>query len=274
MKKILSILLALSIIFAMSLTVFADTDKNNDSFPKVTDRADLLSSSEEEQLEKTFENLSEYHVMDICVRTVNNTGDKSIEAYADDFYERHYGENGVLLLVDIGDRELWISTAGKGIDAFTDYGIDQVLDTIAPYFTDMMYAEGFTEFSNQADRLLVSYEQGSPIDVPQKEPVKKSFDYATAIAIALVLGLLIGFVVANSQKATLKTVRRKYAAAEYRDEGSFFLTDSRDMFLYHTINRIPRPKIEEHNMGGGMMGGSTTHMSGGGMMHGGGGRGF
>lgn len=272
MKKILSILLALSIIFAMSLTVFADTD-SDEPFPRLTDRADLLSESEEEQILKNLNDLSDYHGVDICIRTSNGTKGMDIQDYADDFYKRHYGENGVLLVVNIRDREMYITTAGKGIKAFTDYGIDEVLDLVAPYFTDMMYMEGFTEFCTQSDRLFTLYEQGTPLDVEKDPPAEKHFDFAKILLVSIFIGFGIGLIIVSAQKSTLKSVRKKYAAAEYRDEGSFFLTDSRDMFLYHTVNRIPKPKMDNNNMSGGMMGGSTTHMSGG-MEFGGGGRSF
>lgn len=75
--------------------------------------------------------------MDAAVVTAEeNPG--SAQAYADDFYEAHgfgtgSGRDGALLLIDMDNRELCISTEGKMVRYLTDSRIEAVLDDMYGY---------------------------------------------------------------------------------------------------------------------------------------------
>ena len=95
--------------------------------PRLTDDADLLTSSEEKQLLAKLDEISERQEMDVVVVTTDSLEGKTAEAYADDFFDYNgfgYGPmgSGVLLLVSMEDRDWAISTSGDGIEAFTDAG--------------------------------------------------------------------------------------------------------------------------------------------------------
>ena len=72
----------------------------------------------------------------------------------------------------------------------------------------------------------------------------------------------IKFVVYDSMKAKLKTVRQQAKADDYMTPGSLHLTYSRDLFLYTHLDRREKPKSDS---------GSSTHTSSSGTTHGGGG---
>jgi len=62
------------------------------------------------------------------------------------------------------------------------------------------------------------------------------------ILIAIVLGIVTGFIVTGVMKGQLKTVRRQSGAGSYVCPGSLHLTHSVDHFLYQNVTRVPRAK--------------------------------
>ena len=82
------IMLLFSVIFISGMkyenTVYA---KDFDTY--VYDKAGVLSSEEEEQLNMELKEAREKTGMDFVVVTTNNTGGRSAESYADDFYDAH-----------------------------------------------------------------------------------------------------------------------------------------------------------------------------------------
>ena len=72
-----------------------------------------------------------------------------------------------------------------------------------------------------------------------EEGVVSSFS-AEKILLSIGLGLLGGFLYTAYHKAQLKSVSAAEAADNYTKKGSFRLTESRDVFLYRNVTRIPR----------------------------------
>ena len=89
----------------------------------------------------------------------------------------------------------------------------------------------------------------------------KDFNLLIDIAIGIVIGLLIAYVIVKRQKDALRSVRRRVAAKEYMRPGSLKLTAQNEQYLYNTVDRIEK----ETSSGGG----STTHTSSSGTTHGG-----
>ena len=83
------------------------------------------------------------------------------------------------------------------------------------------------------------------------------------IPVCIGIGLVLALVVVGGMKMGMKSVRNQTAAGSYVKDGSLNITESRDMFLYHTVTRTEKPKEKE--------GGSSTHTSSSGREHGGGG---
>ena len=101
----------------------------------VFDEAELLIESEVEEIEAEANALSEAYSMDIVIATTDNTHGKSSRNYADDFFD--YGgfgvgpdSDGILFLIDMDNREAYISTSGKGIKYLTDARIEKILDVV------------------------------------------------------------------------------------------------------------------------------------------------
>lgn len=86
----------------------------------------------------------------MIVVTVDSLNGKTVEEYADDYYDDNgygYGENnsGILFLVAMDDREWNISTSGDAITAFTDAGLAYMGDQ---FVSDLSDGAIWTHFQN------------------------------------------------------------------------------------------------------------------------------
>ena len=118
----------------------------------VEDNADLLTVTEEQQLNDTLTEISERQGVDVGVITANDMGDKSIEDYAKAKYgERGYGDDGVLLVVNMEVREWWMSTYGKGTTAISSEDISTIGSEFAPYLSSKEYADAFETYARLCD---------------------------------------------------------------------------------------------------------------------------
>ena len=242
--------------------------------PRLVDDAGLLSKSEKYSLVSKLDSISESRHLDVVVVTNNSLDGKTVEAYADDFFDYNgygYGVNddGILLLLSMDTREWAITTYGNAIDIFTDSVQADITDSFLSYISDGDYFSGFNRFADLCDNQIAYYNENGGYSYDYgKEP----FGWFTAIGGSLLIGLVVGLIVALSLKSQLTSVKPQAAATAYTKPGSLRITDRQDMFLYHTITRTARPKensssgSRSHSSGGGH---SSTHTSSSGRSHGG-----
>lgn len=246
MKRLFSIVFALLLAAVLTCPVFAAS-----SGDYLADEAGLLGAGERSRLEDTLEELSEAWDLDVVVVTVDSLAGEDIQDYADDWYDYGgYRPDGILLLVAMYDREVAISTKGKAIDIFSDSRIDRILDDVAQYLSDEEYYEAFTCYADLCGEYIQS---------------DSEFSVGKSLLISVVIGFVVAFIATSVMKSQLKTVRAKSGATEYVTQGSMKLTQSRDLYLYSNVSRVPRPKSNS---------GSSTHTSSSGSRHGGGSRSF
>lgn len=273
MKKIISLIIAVTLSAICSVTAFADTFQQVErTLPLVVDNADLMTDSEEAQLIEKLEAVGNEHRCEVAVVTVNSTEGKSHMAYADDFYDYNgygYGSNddGLLFLLDMGGREMYITTHGTGLKAVTDYGREKLFDKIQDDIKSGDYYDAFIRYAEIVDDYYTQYENGEAYDVSSDKisPFKITM---MNFVIAIIVAVIVAFAGTGSMKSKLKSVRSKPAASDYVKNGSLNITNSNDMYLYRHVSKV---KIESSSSSGG---GSSSHRSSSGRSHGGGGRSF
>lgn len=267
----------LTLISPFSLTASA-AELYDETLPRVVDNADLLTDSEEEDLESQIKTLIDKYDFDIVIVTANTIGGKTPMEYADDYYDYEgYGagadRDGVLLLVSMEDRDWWISTRGYGITVFTDYGIQRVGEPVAYFLGEQMYHKSFEIFLNYTEDYIEEANDDKPIDTNNK--YTSTSDLIRAIAVVAVgsfgIGLVAALITVFIFKAQLKSVKFQGGAANYQVNGSLQLTRSNDVFLYKNVSRTKRAESSGGGGHGGGGGGSSTHISSSGATHGGGG---
>ena len=239
--------------------------------PRLVDDAGLLTQSEKYSLVSKLDSISENRHLDVVIVTNNSLEGKTVEAYADDFFDYNgygYGvhDDGILLLLSMDTREWAISTYGKAIYVFTDSVQSNIIDNVLSYLSDGEYYGGFVRFAEQCDSQIRYYdENGGYSDDYGKEP----FGWFSAIAGSLAIGLIAGLIVALFLMSELTSVKPQEEAKAYAVNGSMKITEKNDLYLYHTLTRTARPK-ESSSSGSSSSGGhSSTHRSSSGRSHGG-----
>lgn len=249
----------------------------------VYDEADLLTSEEEDALEETAAAFSERWNMDFGVVTTNDAQGKSSRDYADDFYEMHFDTSdergGVLYLIDMDHREIYLLTCGMAIRYLPDQRIERILDEAYEEVADGDYYGTFSAFFSETENYL---EQGILPDQYNYDVETGEIDeYREPRKITsweIILGLIAGAAAAAGTcgfiagKYKLKFEDFHYDA--YTD--SELLLDTKEDRLVNTFvthRRIPK---NDSNGSGGSSGGSisSVHSSSGGTTYGGGGRSF
>ena len=221
-----------------------------------------------------LDSISDNRKLDVVVVTNQSLGGKTVEAYADDFYDYNgygYGENddGILLLLSMDTREWAISTYGKGIDVFTDSIQEDMADDFLSYISSGDYFGGFNRFAELCDSQIAEYDESGGYSYHyDKEP----FGWFMAICGSLLIGLVAGLIVALTLKSQLTSVKPQVMASAYAVRGSMKVTERTDLFLYHNITRTARPRDTDSGSGHSRShsgGHSTTHTSSSGRSHGG-----
>lgn len=244
MKKLTSIILCMILVLSLALTA------NAAEYPPVFDKAGILSDFDAEFLADRAQEISQLAEIDIVILTVPSLDGKTAQDYADDYYDYNgYGENGVIFLLAMAEREWHISTCGTAIDALTDDVLYDIEEDILPDLSSGNYDDAFLSFLNTVDVYMID------------DPVG---DALVCLLMGSGAGLIVAVIALLIMRAGMNTRVSQYAADDYLKDGSYNLNRNLDMFLYSRTSR--RKKPEPSNSGGG---GSTVHSSSSGRSHGG-----
>lgn len=263
-KKTLLSLLCL-LLFCLGVTVSAYAAEGfAENYPRVMDEAALLSASEERSLRERLDEISLRQKLEVTLVTTDSLDGYPVSAYAEMCYEScdyGYGEDrdGILLLISMEDRDWYIATHGYAITAFTDAGLDYIGEQLLSDLSEGSYAAAFDRYADLCDQFITQAGTGEPYDngnFPQ-EPLS-----AVWLLISLGIGIVLALLIVGGMKAQLQNVRPQKAAGSYLKAGGLKLTESRDLFLYHTVTRTARPKQSSSS-------GSSTHRSSSGRSYGG-----
>lgn len=258
----------------------------------VYDMADLFTDEEEKELSETAAALKETMNMDVAVVTCEENGSSARE-FADQFYEdQEMGvgsdHSGVLFLIDMDNRELWISTEGKMIRYLTDSRIEAILDDVYEHAADGDYFGAARAFLSDTE---TCYRNGiSRGQFNQDEETGKISRYHHIAWYELLFALAVAGICAGG---AVLSVLRSYGMKDdssrmeanfrlsYRKDSSFALKKSlADVLLRTYVTQQAIASAKRGNGrgsgGGGFSSGgrSTTHRSSSGRSHGGGGRKF
>ena len=234
---------------------------------RLLDGADLLTEREEEKLLEKLDSMSQKHSSNIVLLTTyEHSG--SIRDFADDYFDYNgfqadYDGNGILFMLSMETREYAFSTCGTGIDAFTDYGQDYMIEEMMPYLQDGDYYDAFSTYIDLADSLYSMYENGAPMDVNNtREPGNI---YAGAAG-SIIIGLIVGLIVIGVMASGLHSVHMNASAAGYQSHAGINMRVHNDTYIRTSTSKTRLPDNDSRSGGGG---GSSTHSSSSGSSHGG-----
>ena len=190
----------------ISLLLFSFVVKANVN--PIVDDAKLLSQTEKLELNKRVEKIREKYNMDAVIVTSNDLGGKSPRDYADDYYDnKGYGldnnKSGLLLLIDMYDRNIWISTTGDVIKYFTDSRINSIINDVSNYLSDKRYFDACNVFLDEVEHYI---ELGIPKDqYNYSENDSRLKVVLIALAVSLIASTVVCIVAVSYTHLTLPT---------------------------------------------------------------------
>lgn len=243
MKRLFSLFLVMMLCLTLATGVSAA------QMPRLVDEADLLSDAQELDLLERLDRVSEELQADVVIVTMESTGgygaDWAVEAVYDSYgYGFGPDRDGVVLLLAMAERDYRILTNGLAAEAITMGEIDEISEHIVDELSAGEYMEAFMEFVSLCKYEIEGERNGFP------------FDFGLNLAVSLVIGFAVAFIVTGVMRAQLKSVRSRSGAKEYTKPGSMHLTRSGDLFLYRTLDRRRRPQQSSGH--GGRSGGSRN----------------
>ena len=248
MKRIISSLIIMIVLLpSLLLSTFAAGN-----IPRIVDNAGLLSMEEVRLLENAAESCTVECSLDVAVLTIDSLNGKSIQQYADDYYENTgYGIgpdwSGALLVVSMGERELYISTCGSAIDCLSDQELDAIIDEVANELSYGNYYKAFHIYYQLISNCSETFHQNS------------SEDGHINWLLSAFIGIVVAGITILIMRACMNTKRKQHSAGDYLKSDSYHLHTRQDIFLYSNVSKV---KKQQNNT-------SSTHTSSSGRSHGG-----
>ncbi|MBR3588072.1 MAG: TPM domain-containing protein [Clostridia bacterium] len=236
-------------------TKFVPVDRK---LPLVVDNANIIPDDAEKALLERCDMFASEYEMEVAIVTVNDFEGKTSEAYADDFYDYNgygWGENddGVLVVYKPGaegEREIWITTHGRGSEVFFEGIREGMITDMIPFLTTEDYEGAFTTYLDRAETQL------------------KPGIAVIWLFILMLAGAVIGLIITGSMTAKNKTVVLQKNAKVYTRQGSMNVTGRNDVFLYTRTDVQPKAQDNDSDND------SSTHTSSSGRTHNGSGAKF
>lgn len=252
--------------FMLILTLFIGSSSFA-STSNVYDQASLFSLSQKEEMEQQIDLLSTKLQVDIIIVTTHDDQGKTSHEYAHDFYEEQgfgYGEtlDGILFLLNMDEREVYIYTMDLMTDYFSNDRIEEVLDQVYPYLIDEKYGESVHVFLTEVERIMEAgvdhyfAEDGSDQDVAIVEDSSVVNELMTYFFVSIAIGGVSVGIMSLSNKG-----RSSVNEGTYLEQNSFHVTSRSDR---HYNTTVTQQKIERNTSNGGSGGGPRGGGAGGG----------
>jgi len=286
MRKKIGLLGMVLLLVLTTFTVWAAGEQ------RVFDEAGLFSESEVIKIQNDIAQLQTRMQMDVVMVTSSEVSEGRTTAYADDYYDQgDYGtresRSGVLFLMDMANREIYISTSGDMITVLTDAKINAILDVVYQDMASEQYGAAAGAFLSELQKTFAA---GLDAGDYRMDPDTGVISPPPKTAGEIILTILIGFVAAvfagGIPCIIIKKVYQKPGKKGWKSKPDlayrtnarydYGLVNDQLMNQYVTQRAIPKPPPSDQSGGhsGRTSSGSSTHTSSSGRTHGGGGRKF
>lgn len=223
---------------------------------RIVDEAGLFSDEERSRLEERSKELEKKMKGVVLVLTTADTGGKSAaetvdSAYFDRGYHEEYGEDGLVFLIDLDNREIYLGVYGDLIPVLTDQRIEAVLDEAYPFVTRGDYGEAAGAALAAA---AAWYDRGVPSgQYTYQEDTGKIVPYRSIRWYEVVFALAAGGGIAGSVcLGVVRSYKMKEGgkganqAMAFREGMAFHARPGTDLLLRTTVTHVP---IVRHSSG-------------------------
>lgn len=221
---------------------------------KLLDNGEFLTEAQEKTVISKMNALSESHNIDVIILLDKDLFDEELSSsaldsamlsYCRSFFSKQTATgNGVMLMISLDGqyRDYYFYSKGECEDKInTTRSLDLIEDSSRPYIEKNDFYNASLEFLGAVD---------TSMSAPPPTAVDFVFEFLPGM---LILGLVVALIAVLIMKAQLSSVRPKAHAGDYSVHSSFNVRLSRDIFLYRTVKKTPKPK--NTSSGGGSRGG-------------------
>lgn len=224
-----------------------ETQKNHalmtyyvDSSTKVYDFTSLLSVEEEQELQEKIQNNFKNEDYDVVIITIPDLDSRSPREYAEDFYDyNEFNPNGILLLISLQSRDVYIVTSGYGQILFDQSRTDSMIDTITPSLSSGEYFEAMNLF---LEEIQEASEKGPSKSMQSCEIINSLGDYRCKKQVPIIwivpISFLISLIVTWLCTRKYKKILLADDADSYLKKEELKLGGKVDSFMYTSTARV------------------------------------
>ncbi|MDO5350935.1 MAG: TPM domain-containing protein [Lachnospiraceae bacterium] len=265
-------------------TAFAGELK--DGSQRVFDYAGVFEKEEAARLEEKTAQFRQEMKVEAVVLTVEDANGQSPQYTADQFYfdqgfSESFHENGIVVLIDMDNRELYLGTYGSMIRILTDERIQDILDNMYDAASQGAYGDaamaGLDGAQYYFKKGIVSNQYNYDVETGEISVHRSIRWYEALFALLVSTAAAAGVCLGVVRQYGMKEDPGVNSRLAYRADCRFQFQNPTDQLLHTAVSHIviPRqpPRGGGRGFGGGSSGRSSTH-SYGGHRAGGGGRKF
>lgn len=255
---------------------------------QVFDEINLFSDSDIARMNEIITQVEKEHQVDLAVLATMSVPDDYSESmwkirdYADDYYDRGgfgMGEDfsGMLIMLDMNNRAMWLSTGGVMIEYINDSREEAILDDAYAYLSVGRYGEAMIAALNRTAYYMDKgraegtflYDEATGKRLGGIYNALTSGEIGVAAAVGAGAALIFFLSISGSYNLSGSTYSYDRSA-----NASVKLTRDEETYVTQFITRRPRHTESSSSGSSGRSGGSGVHRSSSGRSHGGGGRRF
>ena len=256
---------------------------------QVVDDAHLFTENEIARMNEMIAQVEKEHQVDLAVLSTYAVPDDYSESmyrvrnYADDYYDKGgfgMGEDfsGMLILLDMNNRVMWLSTGGVMIEYINDDREEVILDDAYAYLSKGYYGEAMIAALNRTSRYMDKGRAEGTFLYDEVTGKRLSGIYNALtdgeIGIAAVAGAGVALMCWMSINGSYNLTGSTYSYSKSAN-ASVKLTKDDEVFVRQFVRKTLRSTSSSGgSSGGSRSGGSGVHHSSSGRSHGGGGRRF
>ena len=256
---------------------------------QVVDDAHLFTENEIARMNEIIAQVEKEHQVDLVVLSTydvpkdNTESMWRVKTYADNFYDNgNYGLggdfSGMLILLDMNNRVVWLSTGGVMIEYINDDREEVILDDGYAYLSKGYYGEAMIAALNRTSRYMDKGRAEGTFLYDEVTGKRLSGIHNALtdgeIGIAAVAGAGVALMCWMSINGSYNLTGSTYSYSKSAN-ASVKLTKDDEVFVRQFVRKSLRSTSSSGGSGGGSRsGGSGVHHSSSGRSHGGGGRRF
>ncbi len=277
-----------SVISFSTVRAYASESADSEISQHVYDKAELLSTTEQEELEQMCIDYGTKVGIDIMILTHNDPNAVYAEDYIKNFEDELPVGDRVYILLDMQNRDVFMEGYGKAETYIHSKRISAIIEEITPDLSAGNYYDAFATYIERSaaymtDDSELNYDHDYTAGRPQSsDPNAPNYDATwrgdsgsgsteltdilSNVWVQLLAAIVIG-IITVSVMAFHSSGRMTAGSANYIEQNNSGLIGRRDDYVRTQVTKVRKPQNNNNNSGGFNAGGFRGGVSGGGRSH-------